>query len=65
MKLKSLYWAITAVVSVLLVAAWGIIWHATDQAYDHFEVVSRIVLPNSLALKDAVIVGGRRRRRCG
>jgi len=57
MKLKSLFTIITALVVVLLMLAWGVVWQATETARNHFSVVSRIVLPNTVALKDALLMG--------
>jgi len=57
MKLKTLFTIIAVLVAGLLVLAWAIIFETTETARNHFLVVSRIVLPNSAALEDALQVG--------
>ncbi len=57
MKMKTFFISTSASVMLLLVVAWGIIWKNTEHARDEFDVVSQMMLPESLALKDALSVG--------
>ncbi|WP_217126138.1 hypothetical protein [Hydrogenophilus thiooxidans] len=57
MKLRSLLLLIAAAVLVLQIVVAVVSWNVLDRSIHHFSVVRTVVMPNTKALDDALLIG--------
>ncbi|MCX7945499.1 MAG: methyl-accepting chemotaxis protein [Hydrogenophilus sp.] len=57
MRLQTLFASLTAVVTLLLLGTGGMVWVSLQSAASQLDVVRRVVLPNSQALQEGLLIG--------